>query len=131
MKMTKTTKRSVTTGGSHQDPPEVFGLDRRTKLYRGYAAVLGALAVDQGGADALSEGRRQLIARAAFLAARLAMIETDALSGAEIDIEVHGRASERLRRMLTTIGLDRVPREVESLSQYLDRKAAEKTETTS
>jgi hypothetical protein len=129
--MTKTTaRRSVTTGGSHKDPPEVFGLDRRTKLYRGYAAVLGALAVDQGGADALSEGRRQLIARAAFLAARLAMIEADALSGAEIDIEVHGRASERLRRMLTTIGLDRVPREVESLSQYLDRKAAVKTETT-
>ncbi len=125
-----TNRRPVTTGGSHKDPPEVFGLDRRTKLYRGYAAVLGALAVDQGGADALSEGRRQLIARAAFLAARLAMIETDALSGAEIDIEVHGRASERLRRMLTTIGLDRVPREVESLSQYLDRKAAEKTETT-
>jgi len=57
----------------------------------------------------------------------LAEIELAALGGGEIDIEVHGRASERLRRMLTTIGLDRVPREVESLSQYLDRKAAEKT----
>jgi hypothetical protein len=56
--MTKTTaRRSLTTGGSHKEPPELYGLDRRTKLCRGYAAVLRALVTDQGGGD-LSEARK-------------------------------------------------------------------------
>jgi hypothetical protein len=55
---------------------DLADLDRRTGAYKTIVGLVGECEADLGGADNLSTGERQLIQRAAVLAAMLADLET-------------------------------------------------------
>jgi len=92
-------------------------LDGRTTAAKRTAALIAALERDVGGDPTTAQ--RQLIVRAALTAAMLEDLEARWLQGAAIDPAVHATLSNRLRRLLVTIGLERVPKTVPSLAEYL------------
>jgi len=82
---------------------------------------------DLGGADQLSEAQRQLVRRAATIEvaleqfdAKFAMDEAVSIE----DLDAYSRASANLRRLLESIGLKRVPIEVNPIARYLEQRAA-------
>jgi hypothetical protein len=68
---------------------------------------------DQGGLDNLSEARRSLIRRAATITTELERIEARFASdtAAQDDFATYQAGANSLRRILESIGLDRVPRD--------------------
>jgi hypothetical protein len=87
-------------------------LDGRTVAAQKARALVEALEVDLGGADRLSTAKRALVTRAAVTAAIVENIETNALTGAEIDTAAYVALVNNLRRLLTTIGLERAAKDV-------------------
>ena len=98
------------------------GLDRRTAAYRETRKLIDELEEDLGGRDRLATGERQLIQRAAVLGAVLTDTESKWIGGEPIDITAYCTVVNAQRRLLETIGLRRVPRDVTTLSQYLATK---------
>jgi hypothetical protein len=64
---------------------------------------------DLGGRDYLSESQKSLIRRASTLEVEL---EAAMSEGADVDIECYGRVASHLRRILESLGLGRVARDV-------------------
>ena len=72
----------------------------------------------------LSEGQRQLARRAATLCITCEKLEGIAATGADIDLEVYGKITDRLGRAFHRLGLKRQQRETTpDLDQYLAMKA--------
>ena len=95
-------------------------LDRRTVEYQRYAGIRAALIADKGGETAVSEAEAQLVDRCAFMAMRLETMQIVALAGEEIDLQRYGELTDRLRRGLESIGLQRRARDITpSLRSYL------------
>jgi len=63
-----------------------------------------------GGGDCLSEGARQLVQRAAVLGTFIESCEVKWLSGQPIELLDYMAAVNCQRRVLETIGVERVPR---------------------
>lgn len=99
-------------------------LDGRTLAMRKVRQVEAEIASDLGGPEGLSEAQRALARRAAVLAAVLEDAEARWAIGQAFDLQAYLAAVNALRRVLTTLGLNRRMRDaVPSLHQYLDMKA--------
>ncbi len=106
----------------------------RTRLFLGKGgdlSVVGrrlrdirdAIASDLGGDDQLSEAQQQLIRRAATLAIHCEQMESDMARGDGADMDEYATMTNVLRRVLTTLGLRRIPRDITTLADYMKAKA--------
>ena len=101
-------------------------VDGRSTIARRYRDIASQLAVDQGGADRLSEARLQLIRRFAACACIAEQLEAALARGEQIDISEHAQLCSSLVRIASRIGIDRISREVApSLNEYLRRHELE------
>jgi hypothetical protein len=90
--------------------------------------IIEAHVLDQGGADLLTEGKRALIRRASALTVELERIEgrfsTD--TARESDFGTYTTGANTLRRLLESIGLERVARDITpDLRTYLANSEAQ------
>ena len=104
-----TTNRSRVTNGK-----SVFldGIDQRSSLARRFRDLVALHSHDLSprGPEHLTQAQQQLIKRVASLEVQLETMEGKMIEGVSStdDIEVFARISSHLRRMLETLGLDRV-----------------------
>ena len=77
----------------------------------------------------MSTAQSQIIDKAAFLAAQLEAMEISALAGETFDIDAFQRASNSMRRLLESIGLERVSKDVTpTIEQLVAEMRANKTD---
>src|SRR5262245_61574047 len=100
-------------------------LDGRTNAAKAAKALVSQLESDMGGADRLSAAERALVVRAAITTIMLEHIETGWLAGGDMDVAGYATLTNNLRRLLTTIGLKRQPRDVlPDLNDYIAKGGA-------
>ena len=87
-------------------------LDRRTAAYQRTVALIDAIEADAGGHDQLTTGQRQIIQRIALTCALAEHLEARWLSGEEIDPVLYCTLANAQKRLLESVGLRRVPRDV-------------------
>lgn len=117
----KPTARSRVTNGKDVLPD----VDGRSAVARRYRDITGAIVADQGGAAQCSESRQQLIRRFAAAAVLAEQLEAKLANGEEIDIAAHASLSSTLVRLASRIGINRVPRDVPTLADYLAARRSE------
>jgi hypothetical protein len=98
--------------------------DGRSPWARRLRDIIEAHVLDQGGADLLTEGKRALIRRASALTVELERIEgrfsTD--TARESDFGAYTTGANTLRRLLESIGLERIARDITpDANSYLAR----------
>lgn len=75
---------------------------------------------DLGGADRLTAAQRAIVRRAAVATAMLEDMEANWLSGRPLDVQTYCTLQNAQRRALTTLGLERKPRDVTpDLNRYI------------
>jgi hypothetical protein len=72
--------------------------DAPLKGSRRFHDVLASIVADLGGAERLSEGRKQMARRCAMLSVECEMMESAAGAGLPFDVESYGLLSDRLGR---------------------------------
>jgi hypothetical protein len=104
------------------------GVDQRLGWVRRFRDVFALHLSDLGHEDAVSEAEKSICRRAACITVALEEMErTFALAGCATSQELleYGRASNTLRRLLESVGLQRRAKDVTpNLSDYLRQKAA-------
>jgi hypothetical protein len=119
--LTSSKARSVLTNGRHH----ILGreVDGRSSTMRRYRDLIQLHVSDLGGEDLISESERRLIRRAAMLTlqcelldAKFALLEGEA---SVIDLDRYQRASNSLRRLLQSLGLQRRAKDVTTLGDLL------------
>ena len=93
--------------------------DGRSLTARRFQDLYEDVANDLGGLDLLSEGQKQLIRRAAMLSAESERQEAEWANGRPFDLTVYSTTANCLRRILESLGLERVARPVNDGSQAL------------
>jgi hypothetical protein len=88
------------------------GVDGRSHVARRYREIGALLASDMGGHDALTEAQKQLVRSAAGLVVLRERLDVKAVNGQEIDAGEYCTISNTLHRVLSTCGLQRIPRDV-------------------
>lgn len=105
-------------------------IDGRSAIARRFRDIIAAVAVDQGGADRMSEARLQLVRRFAAAAVCAEQLESRLANGEQIDITQHSLLASTLVRIAQRIGIDRKLRHVvPSLREYLEHKDNEAIES--
>jgi hypothetical protein len=89
--------------------------------------VVGHVA-DLGGADLLSEAQFSLIRRCASIECELERLDARLSRDEAVDMDAFARIAGHLRRLFETIGLKRVPREINADLNMLDRYLARPAE---
>src|SRR5262249_11091652 len=97
-------------------------VDGRLRVMRRVKAISRAVVNDRGGIALCSEVQKQMIARFSAVAVLAENIEAELVLGGVVDIERHAVLVSSLRRLASRIGIDRVPKEVAGLSDYLQQK---------
>jgi hypothetical protein len=87
-------------------------LDGRTKAAMMAKALVADLENDLGGADRLSAAERELVQRAALMAAMLGDAEARWLSGRPVDVAEYTTLANAQSRILKMLGLERRQRDV-------------------
>jgi hypothetical protein len=87
-------------------------LDGRTAAAKAAKTLIRDLEADLGGADRLTAGERALVGRAAVTTAMVEDMEARWLLGRPIDVAAYTALVNVQRRLLTTVGLQRRPRDV-------------------
>jgi hypothetical protein len=96
-------------------------LDQRTTAAKRAATLIKRITGDLGGQDRLATGEQQIIQRAAFLGVLAEDVESRWLLGEDIDATVLATIANAQRRLLESVGLKRVPRNVTpSVADYVD-----------
>ena len=109
------TNRSKVTNGKTLFPTPVDG---RSATFRRFRDILAELSSDMGGDP--TEAQTQLARRAAALAAWCEQEEARFVLGEEFDVAAYGTAANTLRRLLSTIGLERKARDITpTIGSYL------------
>ena len=90
----------------------MVGVDGRSAVARRFRDVVGAIAEDLGGVDAITEGELQLVRRAAFMCVQTEIMEAEVANGSTLDAENYVRFVNALNRTPASIGLKRRPRDV-------------------
>jgi hypothetical protein len=95
------------------------GIDGRSHVARRFREVSTALGSDLGGTEHLTEAQLQLCRSAAGLVVLRESLDVQAANeGAEaVNVPTYALICNSLRRVLTTIGLERVPRNVDHIEQ--------------
>lgn len=116
-------KRSAVTNGSKAFAGAGSG---NSPWYRRFKDIAELHASDLGGQETLSEAQLSLCRRASTMEVELERMEGQLSLGQEVDLEVYSRISGNLRRILESLGLRRVARDVTApdLRTYLKAKAA-------
>jgi hypothetical protein len=91
-------------------------LDGRTKARKQFDTIAGGIAADLGGEDRLSTVQRHLVEAFAGCAVVLQAINARILLGEEVDITDQASAASTLVRLAQRIGINRVPRDVTTLT---------------
>jgi hypothetical protein len=101
-------------------------VDGRSAPARRFRDIIEAIVADQGGADRMSEARRQLVRRFAAAAVLAEQLESKLANGQAIDLQEHALLCSSLVRLSARIGINRIPRNVTpSLDQYLQQISPE------
>ncbi len=87
-------------------------LDNRTAAARRARELVADLESDLGGGESLTVGMRELVKRAAMLGAIIEDHEVRWLQREPADLSLYGTLVDRQRRVLETLGLDRVARDI-------------------
>ncbi len=108
-------------------------VDGRSHIARRHVEITAQIAEDLGGINRLSEAQLQLIRSAAGLVVLREGLDAKASNGEPIDVSTYCRISNSLRRVLSTIGLTRVPKDVTppdplTYAREYDRRKAEEAE---
>ena len=95
--------------------------DGRSVSARRFKDLIQDIGADLGGLEYLSESERQLIRRAALLSAESERFEAQWARGeTEFDLAMYCTMANNLRRLVETLGLRRIPRDVsKSLADIL------------
>ena len=87
-----------------------------------YGEISLAILIDQGGVEACSEARQQLIRRFSASAVLAEQLEAKLANGEQIDINEHAKLVSTMVRVAKRIGIDRIARDVTpTLSEYLQQ----------
>jgi hypothetical protein len=105
------------------------GVDGRSTWVRRLKDLMALHEADLGGADRASEAEKSIIRRASAMTCELERLELKfaqaSAAGQEpsvTDIDLYFRGANSLRRLLESVGLKRVPKDVTpSVSEYLQR----------
>ena len=100
-------------------------LDGRTRAHRLFNEISRGVASDLGGEDRISVVQKHLIEAFSSVCVHLSALNVKLLQGEDVDIIQHSQAISTLVRVASRLGVTRVPREVESLDQYLKRAQPE------
>ena len=95
-------------------------MDGRTKIARSVCYWVHALEDALGGPDVLSPQQLILAQRAAFLHHKLGEIEADYAAKRALNVDEYASLTRGLVSVMKTLGVRRVPRDVETLEQYLE-----------
>jgi hypothetical protein len=97
------------------------GIDGRSYIARRYRELGASLSADLGGD--LTEAQKQLVRSAAGLVILRERLDVEAANDRPIDYQEYCTISNSLRRVLATIGLRRIPKDITSESDQarLDR----------
>ena len=118
----KSKARSRVTNGADVLPD----VDGRSAVARRFRDIATAVAIDQGGADSLSEARLQLIRRFAASAVLAEQVEAKLARGEDIDLAEHATLCSNLMRLAQRIGLGRHAKTVTpTLREYLRQSDGE------
>lgn len=113
----KPTARSRVTNGMELLP----GIDGRSAIARRYRDIASAILADQGGAEACSESRQQLVRRFSAAAVLAEQMEARLANGEQISVQEHALLTSSLVRLAGRIGIDRRSRNVTpTLRDYLE-----------
>jgi hypothetical protein len=100
-------------------------VDGRSILYKRFKDIARLVAADQGGLDALSEARVQLVRRFAATCVMAEQLEANMCNGLPIDINQHTALSSTLVRLGARIGIDRRAKHITpNLTDYLELQPA-------
>jgi hypothetical protein len=91
----------------------------RGVVARRFRDIVGLVTSDLGGPEQLSENQRQIIRRIASMSVWCESVEAEMADGKEIDIDKFQRTSNSLRRLCESLGLERRPKPVIDIAQYL------------
>jgi hypothetical protein len=98
------------------------GVDGRSAIARRTRDIFDQLCSDLGGD--LSEAQTQLCRRAAMIAISCEELESRGVQGERIDLDLFGKLTDRLGRVLQRLGIKRTPRDVTpTVDQYLNATA--------
>jgi hypothetical protein len=113
-------KRSQATNGTRYFAVGGVGNSAWTRRFRD---LNHAYQEDKGGADHISAAQKSLIRRVATLEVELESMEAVLSEGGYVDIELYGRITGHLRRVLETLGLERKARDANeiTLRTYTDQ----------
>jgi hypothetical protein len=108
-------------------------VDQRSSIARRYRDLMAEAIADSGGVDECSQARLQLIRRLAALSVQLEQLEAKLADGADIDIAEYTSLTSTLVRVVSRLGINRVPRDVTppSVAEYLAHKAKQRKEVAS
>jgi hypothetical protein len=91
--------------------------DGRSPWSRRWSDLVFAHACDLGGPEGLSEAQVSICRRASALECELERMEGQMSTGQSVDIEVYGRLTGRLCRLLELIGVRRLSKPLDPLSE--------------
>ena len=97
-------------------------LDGRTGIAQLMRERYSVFTDDLGGAERLSYAQRSLCERALWLEYWLADQERTLAAGGKFDVGKWVQAANSLQGILSKLGLRKVPRDVQDLTEYLARK---------
>jgi hypothetical protein len=92
--------------------PEIGAVDGRTRPAMLYKEVAGAVADDLGGVQHLTRAQKELVKRAAGLAVLADQVEERLVNGESVDVTEYATVVGTQSRVLRTLGLRRVARDV-------------------
>jgi len=110
----------------------LLGTDHRSAWMRRLRDLVAAHISDLGGDDNISHSERMLINRACMMILQLEMMEqafasNDGVAKAD-EMQLYQRITNTLRRTLESLGLQRRPKAVPTLAEYLAQRADDTNE---
>jgi hypothetical protein len=98
------------------------GIKGTSSAARRFRDLVNAFIADMGGLDRCSEIKLSLLRRLASVVVQSELLEARMINGEEVDIGTLCQLASTTVRLSQRIGLERVPKEVETLGDYMARK---------
>jgi hypothetical protein len=105
------------------------GLDGRSSAARRFRDLVSNFVVDQGGLDLVSEIKLGLLRRLAATTVQCELLEAQMVNGQPVDVPTLCTLASTAMRLSVRLGLERQPKPVETLQDYLAGLRANKGTT--